>query len=132
MHLLSNAAAQNFFWMRGFTILPVSIPQRPTPLMAHAKPRLLSFAAVLCLLLMCVSSYDAIHVHRSVGPLESAPLAPHHCLLCLAAHLPVTISAGPAVPLPRFTCAAPLPPEQARSYESTATFSFYIRPPPQA
>ena len=92
---------------------------------------MVSFAAVVCLLLMCVSSYDAIHLHRSVGPLESAPLATHHCLLCLAAHLPVTISAGPATPIPRFTCAAPLPPEQVGSYESAATLVPYTRPPPQ-
>ncbi|HEX9120382.1 MAG TPA: hypothetical protein VF840_07580 [Terriglobales bacterium] len=95
------------------------------------KPRLVSFAAIVCLLLMCVSSYDAIHVHRSVGPLESAPLTPHRCLLCLAAHLPVTISAGPATPIPRFTCATPLPPEQVASYESAATLVLYTRPPPQ-
>ena len=87
---------------------------------------------MVCLLLMCVSSYDAIHVHRSVGPLESAPLTPHHCLLCLAAHFPVTISAGPATPIPRFTCAAPLPPEQVAFYESAATLVLYTRPPPQA
>ena len=113
-------------------MLPVSIAQYPTTLMSRAEPRRVSFAAVLCLLLMCLTSYDAIHIHRSVGPLESAPLTPHHCLLCLAAHLPVTISAGPVAPLPRFTCAAPLPPEQARSYESAATFPLYTRPPPQA
>jgi hypothetical protein len=100
-------------------------------LTARSKPRPVRFAAVVCLLLMCVSSYDAIHVHRSVGPLESAPLTPHHCLLCLAAHLPVTISAGPATPIPRFTCAAPLPPEQVASYESAATLVPYTRPPPQ-
>ena len=92
---------------------------------------MVSFAAVVCLLLMCVSSYDAIHVHRSVGPLESAPLTPHRCLLCLAAHLPVAISAGPATPIPRFTCAAPLPPEQVASYESAATLVLHTRPPPQ-
>ena len=106
---------------------------RPTQvsLTTRFKPRRVSFAAVVCLLLMCVSSYDAIHVHRSVGPLESAPLTPHHCLLCLAAHLPVTISADPATPISRFNCAAPLPPEQVGSYESAATLVPYTRPPPQ-
>jgi hypothetical protein len=118
--------------MRGFTIHLVGIT-RPTRALPTARfnPRLVSFAAMVCLLLMCVSSYDAIHVHRSVGPLESAPLTPHHCLLCLAAHLPVTISAGPATPIPRFTCAAPLPPERVASYESAATLVLYTRPPPQ-
>ena len=118
--------------MLGFTILLVRITRHteasPT---TRFKPRRVSFAAMVCLLLMCVSSYDAIHVHRSVGPLESAPLTTHHCLLCLAAHFPVTISAGPATPVPRFTCAAPLPPEQVGSYESAATLVPYTRPPPQ-
>ena len=118
--------------MLGFTILLVRITRHPeaSPT-TRFRPRLFSFAAMVCLLLMCVSSYDAIHVHSSVGPLESAPLAPHHCLLCLAAHLPVAISAGPATPIPRFTCAAPLPPEQVASYESAATLVPYTRPPPQ-
>jgi hypothetical protein len=80
---------------------------------------------------MGVSSYDAIHVHRSVGPLEGVPLSSHHCLLCVAAHLPVTISASPAAPLPRFSCAVPLPPEQIGSYESAITLTLYTRPPPQ-
>jgi len=80
---------------------------------------------------MGVSSYDAIHVHRSVGPLEGAPLSSHHCLLCVAAHLPVTISASPAAPLPRISCAVPLPPEQIGSYESAITLALYTRPPPE-
>jgi hypothetical protein len=118
--------------MLGFTILLVKMAQvtgaSPT---TRFEPRRLSVAAMVCLLLMCVGSYDAIHLHRSVGPLEGAPLTSHHCLLCLAAHFPVTISAGPATPIPHFTCAAPLPPEQLASYESAATLVHYIRPPPQ-
>lgn len=131
-HLYEQPCSSELLPHAGFTILPVSIAQCPTPLMSRGKPRRASFAAVLCLLLMCVISYDAIHVHRSVGPLESAPLTPHHCLLCLAAHFPVTISAAPVAPLPRFTCAAPLPLQQAGSYESAKTFPLYTRPPPQA
>jgi hypothetical protein len=111
-------------------LVRITRPTEASPT-ARFKPRTASFAAIVCLLLMCVGGYDAIHVHRSVGPLESAPLSTHHCLLCLAAHLPVTISAGPATPIPRFTCAAPLPPEQVASYESAATLVPYTRPPPQ-
>ena len=118
--------------MRGFTIPLVRIAQSTSlSLQARRNARLIKFAAVVCLLLMCVSSYDALHVHGSVNPLESAPQAPHHCLLCLAAHLPVTIIAVAAVPIPRFTCATTLPPENAGSYESAAMLTCYTRPPPQ-
>jgi hypothetical protein len=111
--------------------LPVRIGQATLrSLIARLQPRPISIAAVVCLLLMCVSSYDAIHVHRSVGPLESTPLTPHHCLLCLAVHFPVTISAGPAAPVANPGCATPLPPEQVRSYESACTLALYTRPPP--
>jgi hypothetical protein len=88
------------------------------------------FVACVCLLLMGLSSYDAIHVHRSIGPLEGAPLTSHHCLLCLAAHVPATISTGPAAPLPRISCTAPLPLEQLGSYESAGILALYTRPPP--
>jgi hypothetical protein len=99
--------------------------------MARCKPRLVSFTAVVCLLLLGLSSYDAIHVHRSVGPLENAPLAPHHCLLCLAAHLPLTVSASPAAPMLPEVQAAALVPEQVRCYESASRLPLYTRPPPQ-
>jgi hypothetical protein len=102
--------------MRGFTISLVRIAQSTfLTLQARRNARLIKFAAVVCLLLMCVSSYDALHVHGSGHPLESAPQAPHHCLLRLAAHLPITINALAAVPIPRYTCATPLPPENAGS-----------------
>jgi hypothetical protein len=98
---------------------------------ARITPRRMSFAAIVCLLLMCVSGYDAIHVHSSFSPPEGTPLAQHQCLLCLAAHFPVTLSTGPAAPAPLASCAAPLPPEQVRSYESAAILLHYTRPPPQ-
>lgn len=99
--------------------------------MARCKPRLVKFAAVLCLLLLCLSSYDAIHVHRTVGPLENAPLGPHHCLLCLAAHLPLSLNAGPAAPMVSVACPAALVPDQPGCYESASTLPLYTRPPPQ-
>ena len=116
----------------GLQLLPVRTPPHPTLPWPPVRSRRVSFSAVLCLLLTCVIVLGAIHLHPSVGPLESAPLAPHHCLLCLAAHLPVTISLGPVDPLPRLACAGLLPLEAAVSYESAATLALYIRPPPQA
>jgi hypothetical protein len=98
---------------------------------ARCKPRLVSFAAVVCLLLLGLSSYDAIHLHHSVGPLENAPLAPHHCLLCLAAHLPLSIHASPATPMIAVARAAALVCDQLGSYESASTYPLYTRPPPQ-
>ena len=96
----------------------------------RCKPRLAGLIACVCLLLMGLSSYDAIHVHRSIGPLESAPLTSHHCLLCLAAHVPATISASPAAFLPGVTCAMPLPLDKPGSYESAGILALYTRPPP--
>jgi hypothetical protein len=97
----------------------------------RCKPRLMSVTAVVCLLLLGLSSYDAIHVHRSVGPLEDAPLAPHHCLLCLAAHLPLTVNARPAAPVIAVARRTTLVFDQLGSYESASTFPLYTRPPPQ-
>ena len=85
----------------------------------------------MCLLLLGLSSYDAIHVHRSVGPLENAPLSPHHCLLCLAAHLPLAVSASPAAPMLPVARATALVPKQVGRYESATSFPLYTRPPPR-
>ena len=89
-------------------------------------------AAMVCLILLLVSGYDAIHVHNLVGPLEDAPVAPHHCLLCLAAHMPLSIQAGPAAPVFAFSRSLAQIPGKPGGYESAATFPLYIRPPPQA
>lgn len=97
---------------------------------ARCQPRLAEVVACVCLLLMGLSSYDAIHIHRSVGPAESAPLTSHHCLLCLAAHVPAAVSASPAAALLSISCMTQLPPEQADSYESAGMLPLYTRPPP--
>jgi hypothetical protein len=89
--------------------------------------------AVLCLLLVGVSAFDAIHVHRGANPFGSAPDASnHYCLLCLAAHLPVTIYATPTAPMPLCSRPAYLVPPESRSYESASIFPLCTRPPPQA
>jgi hypothetical protein len=66
-----------------------------------------------------------------VGPLENAPLAPHHCLLCLAAHLPMSLSASPAAPMIAVARPAALVIDQLGSEESASTLPLYTRPPPQ-
>ena len=90
-------------------------------------------AAIVCLVLLVVSSYDAVHVHNLVGPLEDAPVAPHHCLLCLAAaHMPLSIHAGPAMPVLTFSRSLPQVSGKPGVYESAPTLPLYTRPPPQA
>jgi hypothetical protein len=118
--------------MRGFTILRVTISRQPVQwIVARCKLRLVSFTAIVCLLLLGLSSYDAIHVHRSVGPLENAPVAPHHCLLCLAASMPLGMHAIPAAPIAPIARPAALITDQVVAYESASTFPLCIRPPPQ-
>jgi hypothetical protein len=128
----ANSVARNFFCMLGFTMLQVRISRPPVRwIVERYKPRLIRLGVVVCLLLLALSSYDSVHVHRSVGPLENAPLAPHHCLLCLAAHLPLTMNASPTAPMLPVARAAALVPEQVACYESASRLPLYIRPPPQ-
>ncbi|MGB9105835.1 MAG: hypothetical protein WCC59_13825, partial [Terriglobales bacterium] len=84
------------------------------------------------LLLLCVSSYDAIHIHNWVASPQDAPAAPHHCLLCLSAHLPLTVHVSPTVPDVVFSRSAVLVPVEPGSYDLANTYSLYTRPPPQA
>jgi hypothetical protein len=85
-----------------------------------------------CLLVLLVTSLDAIHSHGPVNALGAKPLrSGEHCVLCMAAHLPLAVSASTAAPVPVFTAAAMLPSfhmEPAR--EPLSAFSLYMRPPP--
>lgn len=85
--------------------------------------------AGLCLLVLFVTSLDAIHSHGPTSP--QASRSGEHCVLCLAAHLPLAVSASTAAPAPVFTEAAMLPSlhtEPAR--QPLSAFSLYMRPPP--
>jgi hypothetical protein len=96
------------------------------------KPHSVSVAAMVCLLLTLVSSYDAIHIHNWVASPQDAPVAPHHCLLCLSAHLPLIVHVSPTVPDVVFSRSAALVPVEPGSYDLANTYSLYTRPPPQA
>jgi len=91
-----------------------------------------SARAGLCLLVLFVTSLDAVHSHGPIRPLGTKPLhSGEHCVLCMAAHLPLAVRASTAVSAPVFTAAAVLPffhLEPAR--EPLSTFSLYMRPPP--
>jgi len=118
--------------MEGFTIQPVRISEQLSVSLSRSRPRMVRVAAVLCLLLVGVISYSAIHVHGSAASLEETPLAPHHCLLCVAAHLPLSIHAGPSLTIVNSPRPAAVAAENPGSYESSIKFPFCTRPPPQA
>lgn len=87
---------------------------------------------ILCTVLLCTIVLVALHSHSSIDPFDEQPLSGgHHCLRCIAAHLPSAMS---------HAAVAPLPPA-ASSITQTATdtearretqiaFSLYMRPPP--
>jgi hypothetical protein len=86
----------------------------------------------VCLFLICLASFNVLHIHGSGGSSEHTPAAAHHCLLCLAAHLPLSIPAGPALPVLGLSRPAAPAPEICACYDSAKPFSLSIRPPPQA
>ncbi len=97
-----------------------------------ARRSIVRVGALVCLLLLFVSSYDATHIHAWTVSPPSTPVAPHHCLLCLAAHLPLTIHASPASPAAPAGRTTALVPDEPGSYDSAGPFLFHTRPPPQA
>ncbi len=88
--------------------------------------------AVLCLLLLCVLSIDALHVHDPFASAGAPSGNPHHCVLCMAAHLPLAVSPSTDAPIPQYRRLSSLPPAAAYDYESLVGFSLYMRPPPAA
>jgi hypothetical protein len=87
--------------------------------------------ALVCALLLCLIIADNLHTHRVLTPAEAAPLSDSpHCLLCMAAHLPVAISEQSAIPVPSFTRETTLAAHPVCVYESCPAFTLYIRPPP--
>lgn len=86
----------------------------------------------MCLLVLFFASLDAVHSHRSVNPLGTTPLhSGEHCVLCLAAHLPLAVSGGTAAIAPVFTAVSETPRFCAEpGLDRLSGFSLYIRPPP--
>lgn len=97
-----------------------------------SRPRIVGFAAIVGLSLLFLTSYDAIHVHSGSASSQEDPVASHHCLLCLSAHLPLAVHVAPMLPGAAFSRAAAPIPDQPDSYDSAIAFSLYTRPPPQA
>jgi len=95
------------------------------------RQRFVGLGAFVCLLLLFVSSYAAIHIHPWSGSPANEPVAPHHCLLCVAGHLPLTVHASPTAPAAPYHRATALVAEEPGSYDLASTFPFYTRPPPQ-
>ncbi|MGI9102593.1 MAG: hypothetical protein ACR2IF_09140 [Terriglobales bacterium] len=86
--------------------------------------------AVLCLLLLCVLSIDALHVHDPLATAGAPAGNPHHCVLCMAAHLPLAASPIAIVPGPSRRQSGITLPIRMYAYQSLAGFQLYMRPPP--
>ena len=87
---------------------------------------------VFCTVLLCTIVLVALHSHVCADPLTDQPLnGGHHCLRCVAAHLPSTMSNVAVVPLPPPTShVAVVAPTSASKHDSEIAFSLYMRPPP--
>lgn len=74
----------------------------------------------------------ALHSHSSIDPLDEQPLTGgHHCLLCIAAHLPSAVSNAAVTPLPPVVSPiAVIATNIAIKRETKIAFSLYMRPPP--
>ena len=87
---------------------------------------------VFCVVLLSAIVLVALHSHAWTDPLDEQPLnGGHHCLLCIAAHLPSATSNAAIAPLPPGYCTiavASLDPNAQR--EAQLAFSLYMRPPP--
>ncbi len=87
---------------------------------------------MLCLLLLCVLSIDALHVHDPLAAAAAPSGNPHHCVLCMAAHLPLALSPSAIAPTPSCRQSDIALPADTYAYESLAGFPLYMRPPPLA
>lgn len=89
---------------------------------------------VFCTVLLSTIVLVALHSHVCADPLGDQPLnGGHHCLLCIAAHLPSAMSHVSVVPVPPRASHVAIVSTSARvKHESEIAFSLYMRPPPTA
>ncbi len=89
---------------------------------------------VFCTVLLSTIVLVALHSHVCADPLTDQPLnGGHHCLLCIAAHLPSAMSQAAVVPAPPRACHVAIASANAGvNHESEIAFSLYMRPPPSA
>lgn len=84
--------------------------------------------AMLCLLLLGITSLYAIHSHPWDGakPLATA----HQCPLCVAAHIAAAVQPGRVVMARSAVDTAILPLPEVELHEALSSFPLYVRPPP--
>jgi hypothetical protein len=87
---------------------------------------------VFCAVVLSAIVLIALHSHAYVDPLDDQPInGGHHCLLCIAAHLPQAVSAGTPTPVPPGASAVTLSfTKMVATREPQIAFSLYMRPPP--
>jgi hypothetical protein len=87
---------------------------------------------ILCTVLLCTMVLVALHSHSSIDPFDEQPLSGgHHCLLCIAAHLPSAMSNAAVAPLPPAASSIALTALHMEvKRETQIAFSLYMRPPP--
>jgi len=83
---------------------------------------------LLCLLLLCATNAQAVHTHplTSVRPLGSFD----HCLLCIAAHLPLAMPAAVVAPAPLAMPSPIVIGREPLQREPLSLFPLHNRPPP--
>jgi hypothetical protein len=87
---------------------------------------------ILCTVLLCTIVLVALHSHSFIDPFDKQPISGrHHCLLCIAAHLPSAMSHVATAPLqPAATPVAQSTTDAEVTREPRIAFSLYMRPPP--
>lgn len=87
---------------------------------------------LFCALVLSAIVLIALHSHALLDPLDDQPINDgHHCLLCIAAHLPQAVSSRTQLPLlPSSFSILHASSEIHASHEAQLAFSLYMRPPP--
>ena len=89
---------------------------------------------VFCALILSAIVLIALHSHAFLDPLDDQPInSGHHCMLCIAAHLPQAVSTSAPLPIPPSSMAmTPTSPGARLAPNAELAFSLYMRPPPTA
>ena len=87
---------------------------------------------VFCAVLLSAIVLVALHSHSYIDPFDEQPMSGgHHCLLCIAAHLPSAMSSASIAPLlPVASSVALSATDSQVRPEAEIAFSLYMRPPP--
>lgn len=87
---------------------------------------------IFCALVLSAIVLIALHSHAVLDPLDEQPInGGHHCLLCIAAHLPQAVSSTAQILLLPSSSAVLLTSSKTDvPHETQLAFSLYMRPPP--